>query len=127
MTAQERAEQAAGKIWSAKFEGIKGPEKPEAVSIFSPAVAELVAIGAAIAANCEPCFKYHFHQARKLGVTPKDVASAVAVAQTVKETPARAVLALAERYVGSPIATAQCSAGETRRGAPKDDRAGKCC
>ena len=30
-----------------------------ATSLFTPAVKELVAIGAAIAANCEPCLRYH--------------------------------------------------------------------
>ena len=52
-------------------------------SIFSPSVAELVAIGAAIGANCEPCFKYHYSQARKLGVSRDDVAQAVALADKV--------------------------------------------
>jgi AhpD family alkylhydroperoxidase len=97
------ARQAAGKIWSARFEGAKGDASREAGSLFSPAVAELVAIGAAITANCEPCFKYHYDQARKLGVIPPDMARAVAVAQAVKEAPARAILGLAERILGSSV------------------------
>ncbi len=44
-----------------------------APSIFTAQVAELVAIGAAIASNCEPCFKYHYDQARKLGVSDLDM------------------------------------------------------
>ncbi len=71
-----------------------------APSIFSDAVQDLVAIGAAIAANCDPCFKYHYDRARKLGVSKEDMARAVATAQVVKEAPARAVLELAERYLG---------------------------
>lgn len=70
-------------------------------SIFTPQVAELVAIGAAIVANCEPCFKYHYDQARKLGVSDLDMRYAVDLAQKVKDTPARAVLDLAERYIGA--------------------------
>lgn len=35
----------------------------ESSSLYSAAVEELVAIGAAIACNCEPCFKYHFREA----------------------------------------------------------------
>ena len=69
----------------------------EKASLYSPAVAELVAIGAAIAANCEPCFKYHFAKAKKLGICPRDMARAVAMAQAVKEAPARSILGLAER------------------------------
>lgn len=72
---------------------------PPAPTIFSEAVAELVAIGAAIASNCEPCFKYHFDKARKLGVSPEDMWSAVETAQRVKDAPARAVVALAERHL----------------------------
>ncbi len=70
-----------------------------APSIFTEQVAELVAIGAAIASNCEPCFKYHYDQARKLGVGDADMRRAVDLAQKVKETPARAVLELASRYL----------------------------
>ncbi len=69
-------------------------------SIFTEQVAELVAIGAAIASNCEPCFKYHYDQARKLGVSELDMRYAVDLAQKVKDTPARAMLNLAERYLG---------------------------
>jgi AhpD family alkylhydroperoxidase len=117
------ARQAAGKVWSARFEGVKGEGAREAGSLFSPAVAELVAIGAAIAANCEPCFKYHYDQARKLGVTPADMARAVTMAQAVKDAPARAMLALAERYLGCQGTPAEApGTGHAARG-----RAGKCC
>jgi len=78
-----------------------------AKSIYSEAVQELVAIGAAIAANCEPCLRYHFDKARKLGVSKEDMARAVTTAQMVKESPARAVIELAEKYVGSKIVTKQ--------------------
>ena len=70
-----------------------------APSIFTDAVAELVAIGAAIASNCEPCLKFQFDKARKLGVTLEDMWSAVSIGRTVKDAPARAVLALAERFL----------------------------
>jgi len=69
-------------------------------TLYSESVAELVAIGAAIAANCEPCFKYHYDQAHKLGVSKEDMARAVATAQRVKDTPAKAMLDLADRYLG---------------------------
>jgi len=71
-----------------------------APSVFTEQVAELVAIGAAIAANCEPCFKYHYDQARKLGVSDQDMRFVVDLAQKVKDTPARAMLDIAERYLG---------------------------
>ena len=104
-----------------------------AKSIYSDAVQELVAIGAAIAANCEPCFRYHFDKARKLGVSKEDMARAVTTAQMVKESPARAVIELAEKYVGSKIVTKQGPDACRPAAAPEPVTAGcsptpkKCC
>jgi AhpD family alkylhydroperoxidase len=75
-----------------------GLETP-APSIYSEAVAELVALGAAIASNCEPCFRAHYDRARKLGVSKEDMLRAVATARSVKESPARSILELADRYL----------------------------
>jgi len=86
----------------ARFAG-NGAEAP-AQSLYTDAVAELVAIGAAIAANCDPCFKYHFQQARKLGISREDMMLAVKTAQSVKETPAKAMLQLAHRYLEADAA-----------------------
>ena len=98
-------------------------------SIFSPSVAELVAIGAAIGANCEPCFKYHYSQARKLGVSREDVAQAVALADKVKRAPAQNMLTLADKTLRtnlsekSPEAPAsECCTGKTPKPAKR-----KCC
>ena len=79
----------------AKMAGIASP----APSIFTDSVKELVAIGAAIAANCELCFKFHYDKARKLGVSNADMRAAVSIAQAVKDSPARAMLELADRYL----------------------------
>jgi AhpD family alkylhydroperoxidase len=86
-------------------------------SNYNPAVGELVAIGAAIAANCEPCFKYHYSQARKHGVSNEDIAKSVAMAQAVKEAPAKAILNLAEKYL-------ECRVTAQEAGAPPQ---GTCC
>ena len=91
--------------------------------LFTDAVRELVAIGAAIASNCEPCFKHHFSEARKLGVSKEDMRRAVDMAQAVKDSPARAALELANKYLGKPrpVAIDCCS------GVGKKDSGGKCC
>lgn len=69
-------------------------------SLISDAIAELVAIGAAIASNCEPCFRFHYDRAKKLGVSKDDMSRAVAIARSVKEAPARSILELADKYLG---------------------------
>jgi AhpD family alkylhydroperoxidase len=101
------SEDATGACYSAT--SIETPVQ----SLYTDAVAELVAIGAAIAANCDPCFKYHFQQARKLGISREDMMLAVKTAQSVKETPAKAMLQLAQRYlegdlVGLPTVQSCC-------------------
>jgi len=70
------------------------------VSLFTPEVAELVAIGAAIAANCEPCLRYHVKAATELGVNSSDIIRTVELAAKVKDVPHQAVLKLAARLVG---------------------------
>ena len=70
-------------------------------SLYSRAVEELVALGAAIGANCEPCFKYHFREAGKAGVSRDDIVRAVATARKVKEAAAEAILKLARRHLAA--------------------------
>ncbi len=84
----------------AELVGVAAPK-----SIYSEAVQELVAIAAAIASNCEPCFRYHFDKARKLGVSKEDMARAVTTAKMVKDSPARAVVELAEKYLETKVVT----------------------
>ncbi len=108
-----------------------------AASLFTDAVAELVAIGAAIASNCEPCFKFHYAAARKLGVSREDMACAVTTARGVKDTPAQSILNLADRYLKSegdadeavaeaPQASAT-AASSCCGGAQPEAKAGGCC
>ncbi len=108
-----------------------GLQEEETPSLYTAAVAELVAIGAAIASNCEPCFKFHYDKARKLGVSVEDMARAVETGQAVKESPARSVLALANRILKGdqepkslPVVQAGCCGPATT--APSGGNGG-CC
>ncbi len=121
----------------AAWAGVHGP----AASLFTEAVAELVAIGAAIASNCEPCFTFHCDKARKLGVSDEDMSRAVTTAQNVKDAPAKAMSALAERYLrrektasaSAPIMLKTTSSGccAPSTGQPSDGhtaaKSGTCC
>jgi len=95
-----------------------------APSLFTSAVAELVAIGAAIAANCEPCLRYHTREAGKLGGSASDMALAVEMAAKVKDAPHQAVLRLAARLTGpSEPAAGSCETAA----ADNAGKSGKCC
>jgi len=96
---------------------------------YSAGVNELVAIGAAIAANCEPCLKYHYHEAQQLGVSKADMARAVETGAKVKDSPHQAILRLADRLTGAglgqPADTVDpCCGSQTASETPTS---GKCC
>ena len=44
----------------------------------------LVAIGASVAANCQPCLVWHISMAKKTGVDENDLAMAIEVAKAVR-------------------------------------------
>jgi len=100
-------------------------------TLFTEAVKELVAIGAAIGSNCEMCFKFHYNEARKLGVSKEEIRLAVQTAEAVKASPARAITELAEKYLREPAAkAAPCCCGSSSDPAPADgEQPGKrsCC
>ena len=95
---------------------------------YSAAVNELVAMGAAIAANCEPCLKYHYREADRLGVSKADMARAVAMGAKVKDSPHQAVLRLADKLTGSRVGPAEAGedscCGEEKGG---NKAGGACC
>ncbi len=94
------------------------PATAEQPSIFDERIAELVAIGAAIGANCEPCLKYHHRKAEELGVADEDMIQAVNVALQVKEQPAKMMVRLAQRLLVPEAAEAGggCCGGSAKSG-----------
>lgn len=86
-------------------------------------VVELIALGSAIAAGCEPCFKFHFDKARKLGVSNQAMQQAVEIGDMVKRASAKNMLELAGRILDKPSASSCCG------GAPdeKPAESGGCC
>lgn len=121
----------------ASFAGINGQES---ISLYSPEVAELVAIGAAMAANCLSCLKYHHERAKELGVSDEDISRAVATAEMVKQVSAHALTGLANRYLGvsstpseiTPEKKSSCCPGTASKetsGEPaaKVSSSSKCC
>jgi AhpD family alkylhydroperoxidase len=98
-------------------------------SLFTPAVAELVAIGAAIAANCDPCLRYHEGEAKKLGISTADVGRAVELAAKVKDAPHRNIMRLAAKLTQTEPAAAVATPGTGFDGAAASGNAakGSCC
>ena len=72
-----------------------GLDTNDVVLEMTEAVRELIAIGAAISASCEPCFKFHYDRARKLNVSGEAMREAVRIGEAVKAASAKNILALA--------------------------------
>jgi AhpD family alkylhydroperoxidase len=102
-----------------------------AADVLDEVTAELVAIGAAVGANCEPCLKSHYRKARKAGAGTGAITAAVRMAQAVKDAPAQSMLSLAARLLGtSPeiLAGAGHAASAQPAGpATAAEAAGPCC
>ncbi len=48
-------------------------------------IAELIAIGASVTANCQPCLQYHVDKALDCGASDLEIAQAIEVAKTVRK------------------------------------------
>ena len=48
-------------------------------------IKELIAIGASITANCQPCLEYHVAKARENGANEDDIKTAIAVGKIVRK------------------------------------------
>lgn len=96
-------------------------------SMYTEKVEELVAIGAAIASNCESCFRFHYSKAHKLGVSKDDILLAVETANAVKNTPAKAIMTYARKIL---LGGAQVEETTTSCCSPKekgDQPSSSCC
>jgi AhpD family alkylhydroperoxidase len=82
-----------------KLAELVGHTMPSTLKIMTAEVRELVAIGAAIACNCEVCFKFHYDKARKLGISDDDMVDAVDTGIAVKNSPAQSIKDLAYKYL----------------------------
>jgi AhpD family alkylhydroperoxidase len=48
-------------------------------------IKELIAVGASVTANCQPCLIYHVKEARKYGADEESIQEAIEVGQMVKK------------------------------------------
>ncbi len=46
---------------------------------------ELIAVGASVTANCQPCLQFHVSKARENGSSDEELAVAIAVAKAVRK------------------------------------------
>ena len=101
---------------------------------------ELIALGAAIGASCEPCLKHHTKKAVEVGLTDAQMREAIAVGRMVKEASAKNIYGLADKLIPETVKASACcgpasekpnEASGCRGGAAKsesaNEKAGSCC
>ncbi|MBI5094039.1 MAG: carboxymuconolactone decarboxylase family protein [Candidatus Hydrogenedentes bacterium] len=74
---------------------------------------ELVAIGASVVANCQPCLDYHAEEARKAGASDSEMRDAAGIARMVRKAGAEKMDTYAGERLGEP--------------APERTAPGACC
>jgi len=48
-------------------------------------IKELIAVGASVTANCQPCLSYHVNKAKENGANEQEIGEAIAVAKMVRK------------------------------------------
>ncbi len=72
---------------------------------------ELIAVGASLAANCQPCLQFHVTKARESGADDAEIAVAIGVAKAVRKGAAAKMDDFAAG-LGAEAATANSGAGQ---------------
>lgn len=72
------------------------------MSELSPRDRALVGLGAALGSNCIPCVEHHVPLARSAGLHDDEIRTALNIADTIRQVPARRVLARATELVSIP-------------------------
>ena len=107
-------------------------------------VCELIALGAAIGAGCEPCLTRHLSKGQEVGLTDAQMREAITVGRMVKEASAKHIYALADKLIpepeiaapkastccgpakAAPAAATGCCGGSAKA-EPAKEKAGSCC
>ena len=74
-------------------------------------IKELIAVGASVTANCQPCLQYHVSKAREAGADDEELTMAIAVAKAVRKGASAKMDDFAAK-LGGAAAVAECGAGQ---------------
>lgn len=66
---------------------------------------EMIAIGASITANCQPCLEYHMIEARRFGADAQEITDAIEVGKLVRRGAGAKMDAFAATMPGAIAAT----------------------
>lgn len=70
---------------------------------------ELIAVGASVTANCQPCLQYHVSKALQSGATPEEISQAIEVGKTVRKGAASKLDKLAASLTETVASATACA------------------
>ena len=88
---------------------------------------EFVALGAALAANCIPCVEFHIPKARAAGISNAELSEVLALADKVRQVPAKKVLEVANRLVKGENAQTHSTLDQCAEMMGATDKSPSCC
>ncbi len=75
-------------------------------------IKELIAIGASVTANCQPCLSYHVSKAQENGVDEQEIVEAIAVARTVR----KGAMAKMDQFASTIFKAAEANVDASKEG-----------
>jgi AhpD family alkylhydroperoxidase len=79
-------------------------------------IKELIAVGASVTANCQPCLKYHVSKALESGAKEDEITEAVSVARMVRKGAMAEMDKFASGIFRSAVALNETSEGHVSEG-----------
>ena len=73
----------------------------------------LIAVGAAVTANCQPCLKTAVDQAKGTGADEKEILEAIAIGRIVRRGAIGKIDKLASTLTGKELGSEECPFGST--------------
>ncbi len=73
---------------------------------------ELIAVGASVTANCQPCLQYHVSKALESGANEEEIREAVSVAKMVR----KGAMAKMDQFASGVFNTAEAAVRPSREG-----------
>ena len=88
---------------------------------------ELVALGAALAANCIPCVEFHIPKAREAGISDAELNEVLMLADKVRQVPAKKGLEVADRLIKGENAQARSMSDQCSQMMETMEKNSSCC
>ncbi len=75
-------------------------------------IKELIAVGASVAANCQPCLQYHVSKAQESGADEHEIVDAIAVAKMVR----KGAMAKMDQFASTIFKAAEATVDTSEKG-----------